>query len=73
MSKDLENIKHISNGDYFVIPIETGYIKPNENLNSIINPAKEIMEDGDYLVIAWNTDFSFTGQTGWWIQIQTIT
>lgn len=36
----------------FVIPIETGYIKPNENLNSIINPAKEIMEDGDYLVIA---------------------
>ena len=52
MSKDLENIKHISNGDYFVIPIETGYIKPNENLNSIINPAKEIMEDGDYLVIA---------------------
>ena len=52
MSKNLENIKHISNGDYFVIPIETGYIKPNENLNSIINPAKEIMEDGDYLVIA---------------------
>ncbi len=41
MSKDLENIKHISNGDYFVIPIETGYIKPNENLNSIINPAKK--------------------------------
>lgn len=52
MSKNLENIKHITNGDYNVIPIETGYIKPNENLNSIINPAKEIMEDGDYLVIA---------------------
>lgn len=52
MSKNLENIKHITNGDYTVIPIETGYIKPNENLNSIINPAKEIMEDGDYLVIA---------------------
>jgi len=52
MSKNLENIKHITNGDYIVIPIETGYIKPNENLNSIINPAKEIMEDGDYLVIA---------------------
>ena len=48
----MENIKHITNGDYIVIPIETGYIKPNENLNSIINPAKEIMEDGDYLVIA---------------------
>ena len=52
MSKNLENIKHITNGDYIVIPIETGYIKPNENLNSIINPAKKIMEDGDYLVIA---------------------
>lgn len=52
MSKNLENIKHITNGDYIVIPIETGYIKPNENLNSIINPAKEIMEDGDYLVIS---------------------
>ena len=52
MSKNLENIKHITNGDYIVIPIETGYIKHNENLNSIINPAKEIMEDGDYLVIA---------------------
>ena len=52
MSKNLENIKHITNGDYIVIPIETGYIKPNENLNSIITPAKEIMEDGDYLVIA---------------------
>ncbi len=52
MSKNLENIKHTTNGDYIVIPIETGYIKPNENLNSIINPAKEIMEDGDYLVIA---------------------
>ena len=52
MSKNLENIKHITNGDYIVIPIETGYIKPNEYLNSIINPAKEIMEDGDYLVIA---------------------
>lgn len=52
MSKDLENIKHITNGSYIVIPIETSYIKPNENLDSIINPAKEIMEDGDYLVIA---------------------
>ena len=27
---DLENIKHVVNGEYIVIPIETGYIKPNE-------------------------------------------
>ncbi|WP_298499412.1 coenzyme F420-0:L-glutamate ligase [uncultured Methanobrevibacter sp.] len=48
----LENIKHVTNGDYIVIPIETGYIKPNEDLSSIIEPAKELMQDGDYLVIA---------------------
>jgi len=47
-----ENIKHVINGDYIVIPIETGYIKPNEDLSSIIIPARELMEDGDYLVIA---------------------
>ena len=53
MSDDeLKNIKHVTNGEYIVIPIETGYIKPNENLDSIINPAKELMKDGDYLVIA---------------------
>ena len=50
--EELKNIKHVINGDYIVIPIETGYIKPNENLNSIITPAKELMKDGDYLVIA---------------------
>lgn len=47
-----ENIKHVINGDYMVIPIETGYIKPNEDLSSIITPARELMQDGDYLVIA---------------------
>ena len=51
-SDDVKNIKHVINGDYLVIPIETGYIKPNEDLSSIIEPAKELMEDGDYLVIA---------------------
>ena len=51
-SDNLENIKHVINGDYIVIPIETGYIKPNDNLDAIINPAKELMEDNDYLVIA---------------------
>ena len=49
---DLTNIKHVINGDYIVVPIETGYIKPNDNLDVIINPAKELMEDNDYLVIA---------------------
>ncbi|MBQ9024990.1 MAG: coenzyme F420-0:L-glutamate ligase [Methanobrevibacter sp.] len=47
-----KNIKHVINGDYIVIPIETGYIKPNEDLNSIIIPARKLMENGDYLVIA---------------------
>ena len=47
-----KKIKHVINGDYMVIPIETGYIKPNEDLSSIIIPARELMENGDYLVIA---------------------
>lgn len=52
MTFDLDNIKHVTNGDYIVIPIETGYIKPGDSLDVIINPARELMEDGDYLVIA---------------------
>ena len=52
MSPELENIKHVMNGEYAVIPIETGYIKPNDNLDVIIEPAKELMKDNDYLVIA---------------------
>lgn len=51
-SQNLDTIKHVINGDYIVIPIETGYIKPNDDLDSITNPAREIMVDGDYLVIA---------------------
>ena len=50
--ENLNNIKHVEIDDYYIIPIETGYIKPNENLDSIIVPARELMEDGDYLVIA---------------------
>ena len=49
---ELNKIKHVINGDYIVIPIETGYIKPNEDLSCIVEPARELMEDGDYLVIA---------------------
>lgn len=50
--ENLDNIKHTEIDDYYVIPIETGYIKPNENLDSIIKPAQKLMEKGDYLVIA---------------------
>lgn len=51
-SDEVKNIKHVMNGDYLVIPIETGYIRPDDDLSCIIEPAREIMEDGDYLVIA---------------------
>ena len=47
-----KNIKYVVNGDYLVIPIETGYIKPYDDLSSIIKPAKKLMENKDYLVIA---------------------
>lgn len=49
---ELKNIKHVIQGDYIVIPIETGYIKPNDDLNVIIEPAQKLMKDNDYLVIA---------------------
>ena len=52
MTGELDNIKHVINGDYIVIPIETGYIKPNDDLNCIIEPAKKLMKNNDYLVIA---------------------
>lgn len=48
----LENTKHVIIKDYIVIPIETGYIKPNDDLSAIIEPAKRLMQDDDYLVIA---------------------
>lgn len=51
-SKNNSKLKYVENGEYIVIPIETGYIKPNENLNSIILKVKDIAKDGDYLVIA---------------------
>lgn len=48
----LENVKYKEIDGYYVIPIETGYIKPNGSLNPIIEPATKLMKDGDYLVIA---------------------
>lgn len=48
----LENIKYREIDGYYVIPIETGYIKPKGSLNPIIEPATKLMNDGDYLVIA---------------------
>lgn len=48
----LENIKYKEIDGHYVIPIETGYIKPNGSLNPIIEPATKLMKDGDYLVIA---------------------
>lgn len=44
--------KYIKHENYTLIPIETKYIKVNENLDKIINPAMNLLEDGDYLVIA---------------------
>lgn len=48
----LENIKYKEIDGYYVIPIETRYIKPKGSLNPIIEPATKLMNDGDYLVIA---------------------
>lgn len=53
-SKTKEGIpyKYVENGKYNVIPIETNYIKPNENLDKLFNKAYPLFENDDYLVIA---------------------
>ncbi len=37
---------------YVAIPVKTGYIKPNESYNIIIERASNLLEDGDFLVIS---------------------
>ncbi len=37
---------------YEIIPVKTGYIKPNESYDIIINNAENLLEDGDYLIIS---------------------
>jgi len=44
--------KYVENEKYIIIPIETGYIKANDSLDTIINPVIDIIEENDYLVIA---------------------
>ena len=38
--------------DYNTYPVNTNYIKPNQNLDVLIENARDILEDGDYLVIS---------------------
>jgi len=38
--------------EYKVIPIKTGYIKPNEPYDVIIENSRDLLEDGDFLVIS---------------------
>jgi F420-0:gamma-glutamyl ligase-like protein len=38
--------------DYTAIPVQTGYIKPNEPYDTIIECAASLMKDGDFLVIS---------------------
>ena len=37
---------------YEIIPVKTGYIKPNESYEVIVDNAKNLLEDGDYLIIS---------------------
>ncbi|MGL6297863.1 MAG: coenzyme F420-0:L-glutamate ligase, partial [Methanobacteriaceae archaeon] len=45
-------LNYINSDKYELIPIETSYIEPNEDLNKIIEPVLELINDGDYLIIA---------------------
>lgn len=38
--------------EYDIIPVKTGYIKPGESYDVIIENSKDLLQDGDYLVIS---------------------
>jgi len=42
----------MKNLKYQVIPVKTGYIKPNEPYDIILDNAKDFLEDGDFFVIS---------------------
>ncbi|GAB4306237.1 MAG: coenzyme F420-0:L-glutamate ligase [Methanobacteriaceae archaeon] len=45
-------IKKINNSQYKIIPITTGYIKPNASFNVIIDKCLDLVEENDFLVIS---------------------
>lgn len=42
----------MKNNDYKIIPVKTGYIKPDESYDIIIENSKDLLEDEDFLVIS---------------------
>lgn len=42
----------MKNKDYKIIPVKTGYIKPDESYDIIIENSKDLLEDEDFLVIS---------------------
>ncbi len=42
----------MKNSKYKVLPVKTGYIKPNEPYDVIIENSRDFLEDGDFLVIS---------------------
>lgn len=42
----------MKSNEYKVIPVKTGYIKPNESYDIIIDNARDLLEDGDFIVIS---------------------
>ncbi|MDR1722027.1 MAG: coenzyme F420-0:L-glutamate ligase, partial [Methanobrevibacter sp.] len=47
-----DNVKFVESDGYILFPIESKYIKPGESLIELLNKTLDIVEDGDYLVIA---------------------
>ncbi|MDI6645039.1 MAG: coenzyme F420-0:L-glutamate ligase [Methanobacteriaceae archaeon] len=45
-------IKKINNSKYVIIPIKTGYIKPNTSFEVIIDKCLDLVEENDFLVIS---------------------
>ena len=51
-TEDGQKYKYVEIKGYKVIPIETHYIKPNENIDFMIEDISKLANEGDYLVIA---------------------
>lgn len=45
-------IEKMDNSQYTIIPVKTGYIKPNEPFDVIIEKCLNLVEEGDFLVIS---------------------
>lgn len=48
----MKPISNLKNSNYKTIPVRTGYIRPQQPYDIIVDNSQELLEDGDFLVIS---------------------